>query len=521
MESKLPAASLNTERRPDEIEHLNPFGLVIRQTETKGRGVFATQSIPSGTIVDISPVILFPKENYATYAKQTIVDDYAFVWGDGNMALALGLGSMMNHDENPNVSHSIVRETKCIKFITMKPVQTGDELCIYYGSKLWFPSDDGSTSKIRADASEDQSGESLLGILSPQDDPPSTVTATLEITEPSSNSSNLLSTQSSTRKSNKKSKEKISLKETRLTPTAESRLPTADLVPPESLPFERFKSPDEDIVESDDGPIPTNPVTQLALAPYSAASPPPELPSSLCDFSSNPFITEVPSTLAVNQIQLVRKNALWPVCYYPMLETKKEKEWTKQEVDWMRDGMRKTIEAAKKAKNEFGELPIAAHVTTAFSPDNPLAASQVWVDHDTRQSALHPLRHACMNVVRKIASSDSQAGEQSPTTGPTLSSTTNPHQQSYLLTGYTLFITHEPCIMCCMALVHSRVKDVVYFKPMPDTGGLGGRGNDGHAALVPHSVPGLKGVNHRFGIWRWIEDVDGASEIDIGEAADA
>ncbi|KAG8983199.1 hypothetical protein FRB90_006232, partial [Tulasnella sp. 427] len=173
------------------------------------------------------------------------------------MALALGLGSMMNHDESPNVSYSLVRETKCIKFITVKPVQTGDELCIYYGSKLWFPSDDGATSTIRADASENQSGESLLGILSLQDDPPSIVTPTLGSPESSSNSSKPLSTQPSTRNPNKKLKEKVVLKETRLTPPAESRLPTADLVPPGSLPFERFKFPDEDVAESDDGPIPT------------------------------------------------------------------------------------------------------------------------------------------------------------------------------------------------------------------------------------------------------------------------
>lgn len=53
----------------------------------------ATQSIPAGTVVDISPVLLFPKENYTAHAKYTIVDDYAFVWGDGHMALALGLGT--------------------------------------------------------------------------------------------------------------------------------------------------------------------------------------------------------------------------------------------------------------------------------------------------------------------------------------------------------------------------------------------------------------------------------------------
>lgn len=67
----------------------------------------------------------------------------------------------------------------------------------------------------------------------------------------------------------------------------------------------------------------------------------------------------VPSTHAVNHIQLSRKNALWPVCYYPMLETKKEKEWTTQEVDWMREGVRRAVEGARQAKGQLGEVSIS------------------------------------------------------------------------------------------------------------------------------------------------------------------
>jgi hypothetical protein len=48
-----------------------------------------------------------------------------------------------------------------------------------------------------------------------------------------------------------------------------------------------------------------------------------------------------------------------------------------------------------------------------------------------------------------------------------------------------------------MALLHSRVKLVVFLVPMPLTGGCGG--GDGAGTCVPR----LKGVNHRFGIGRW------------------
>jgi len=64
---------------------------------------------------------------------------------------------------------------------------------------------------------------------------------------------------------------------------------------------------------------------------------------------------------------------------------------------------------------------------------------------------------------------------------------------NYLLTNLTFFITHEPCIMCSMALLHSRVKEVIYLYPMSRTGGCGGS----------VCLPSLKGVNHRFSICQW------------------
>ena len=65
--------------------------------------------------------------------------------------------------------------------------------------------------------------------------------------------------------------------------------------------------------------------------------------------------------------------------------------------------------------------------------------------------------------------------------------------EGYQLTNRTLYITHEPCVMCTMALVHARVKEVVFIHSMPSTGGCGG------TVLVP----GLKTINHRFNVWRW------------------
>lgn len=78
--------------------------------------------------------------------------------------------------------------------------------------------------------------------------------------------------------------------------------------------------------------------------------------------------------------------------------------------------------------------------------------------------------------------------------------------EGYQLTNRTLFITHEPCHMCTMALIHSRVKEVFYIYPMAITGGCGGR----------TIVSELPTVNHRFNIWKWKEDKIGIIGLQVG-----
>ena len=59
---------------------------------------------------------------------------------------------------------------------------------------------------------------------------------------------------------------------------------------------------------------------------------------------------------------------------------------------------------------------------------------------------------------------------------------------NYRLNGATLYVTVEPCLMCVGALVHARVREVVYGAAEPKTGAL--------ASVV--SGLELPGLNHRF-----------------------
>ncbi|KAI8330339.1 hypothetical protein BC941DRAFT_440905 [Chlamydoabsidia padenii] len=122
---------------PISIPH-HQLGLEFRLDSVKGRGVFTTQTIPRRTLIDLSPVLLFPASEYDQHGKYTQLDHYTYKWQHGDMALALGLGSMFNHDKQPNVGFIRDYDNQLIKYMTLRDVGVGEELCISYGSNLWF-----------------------------------------------------------------------------------------------------------------------------------------------------------------------------------------------------------------------------------------------------------------------------------------------------------------------------------------------------------------------------------------------
>jgi tRNA(adenine34) deaminase len=76
---------------------------------------------------------------------------------------------------------------------------------------------------------------------------------------------------------------------------------------------------------------------------------------------------------------------------------------------------------------------------------------------------------------------------------------------NYRLTGATLCVTIEPCLMCVGALVHARIGTLVYGAPEPKSGAVSSTVRGGE----------LPGHNHRF------EVVSGVREADCRELVQA
>jgi len=122
--------------------------------------------------------------------------------------------------------------------------------------------------------------------------------------------------------------------------------------------------------------------------------------------------------------------------------------------------MRRALELAASAR-QSGEVPVGAvlvrdDLIVATGANRPIAAND-------------PTAHAEIEVLR--------AGGRA--------------MGSYRLTDTTLYVTLEPCVMCASAIVHARVRRLVFGAWDPRAGAAG-------STLDVFSLPGL---NHRVDVF--------------------
>ena len=110
-----------------------------------GLGVFTSENIEAGTIVEISPVIVMSNEE-RKLLDQTLLHDYIFEWGikKEECCVALGYVSVYNHSYKSNCEYEMDFEMKQISIKAVHFIKTGEELFINYNGdwnnskKIWF-----------------------------------------------------------------------------------------------------------------------------------------------------------------------------------------------------------------------------------------------------------------------------------------------------------------------------------------------------------------------------------------------
>lgn len=95
----------------------------------KGRGVFAKKDLKKGALVEISPVIIIPEEDWI-HIEETILGDYVFETEEGEVCLALGYSSIYNHSFSANASFNPHEDYIEIK--ATRDIERGEEVCLDY-----------------------------------------------------------------------------------------------------------------------------------------------------------------------------------------------------------------------------------------------------------------------------------------------------------------------------------------------------------------------------------------------------
>jgi hypothetical protein len=114
--------------------------------EISGWGVFATEFIAEGEIIELAPIILMPKKliDVAIWAcqaegipnKDLMIDQYCIKWKE-DMACPLGWVGLYNHSDNNNANFIGNFESNLIGVQTIKDLNPCQQVLVYYSSD-WF-----------------------------------------------------------------------------------------------------------------------------------------------------------------------------------------------------------------------------------------------------------------------------------------------------------------------------------------------------------------------------------------------
>jgi tRNA(Arg) A34 adenosine deaminase TadA len=143
----------------------------------------------------------------------------------------------------------------------------------------------------------------------------------------------------------------------------------------------------------------------------------------------------------------------------------------------------------------------------AHSEDGPRHGNSHFCD--ARPPSFHPLGHAAMrcievlarkqHVERAVREGERESREEDPPLPNAAASVSSGAKEvdttvPYLANGYDYYTTVEPCVMCSMALLHSRIRCVMFGVDNPKGGGL-----------VTHmKLHTLKSLNHHFQVFRGV-----------------
>lgn len=199
--------------------------------------------------------------------------------------------------------------------------------------------------------------------------------------------------------------------------------------------------------------------------------------------SENIIKTEVPcNSPSTRELALEWSDLYWPISWKgnPNFQFLKETNFDITKEKQMIKNLLKELEVSCKTSSTKNTIPVATIVV------NPETDQIIASSSDCRSE--HPLHHSVMAAIEKVAQREKARRKELEI---------NEEESGYLLNGLVVYTTHEPCVMCSMGLVHSRIKRIVFLRPM-ESGGLESN----------YQMGDRSDLNWKFETWRWLDKED-------------
>jgi len=119
---------------------------VAQTTDGKGLGVFATQQIDKGELIEIAPLINLPVQTNSMvlmdyrfwYPKLTPTDETGYPTITSIYVIALGYASMYNHSQHSNADWIDGDHPMTFHFIAKQQIAPNEEITITYGTQQYI-----------------------------------------------------------------------------------------------------------------------------------------------------------------------------------------------------------------------------------------------------------------------------------------------------------------------------------------------------------------------------------------------
>lgn len=150
------------------------------------------------------------------------------------------------------------------------------------------------------------------------------------------------------------------------------------------------------------------------------------------------------------------------------------------DMNFIKKMLEEITELSQKTSKKGNKFPIVTAFVDPRHREEPIYT----IDSRARENS-SPIDHSIMCGIKQVARREKELGSTDGGGG-------------YLCLDFDVYTTHEPCSMCAMALIHSRIKRCIFIQPMKVTGALRPDSGDGYC------MHNNKLLNSKYEAFQWI-----------------